>query len=219
MKKAILLLFMAAIFVLSACSEEEVKETLETIAEKTADEPQIGDTKDNPISVQLNEPIVAEEEESEWYDAPYGKAEFTLSNFKLEKELIKFRNEEEKDENSGGMFSVEEKTDEMLRSLEEDRNNEWDFIHLDISLKNLGERTLKSSFLSPYSFDIYNEKGMKLDFRFYASDSTYDGAELRSGGSNEGHIILAIPEGEIPAEIIYYAKFRSNTIYYSFQLN
>ena len=98
MKKAILLLFMAAIFVLSACSEEEVKETLETIAEKTADEPQIGDTKDNPISVQLNEPIVAEEEESEWYDAPYGKAEFTLSNFKLEKELIKFRNEEEKKE-------------------------------------------------------------------------------------------------------------------------
>src|SRR5690606_3499617 len=221
MKKAILLLFIAAITVLSACSEEEVKETLETIAEKTADEPQIGDTKDNPIPVQLNETIVAEEEESDWYDPPYGKAEFSMSNFKLEKELIKREQEEEEkeEENSGGMFSIEEKTDEYLQSLEDERNSEWDYIHLDISLKNLGEGTLSSGFLSPWSFDLYNDNGMKLDYKFYNNSSTYEEAELRAGGSNEGHVILAIPEGEIPAELIYDAKFRSNTIYYSFKLN
>lgn len=213
MKKIILLLFIATVTLLSACSEDEVKDALKTIAEKTADEPQVGDDKDNPIHAQIGETIVVEEKDSEWIDRPLGKAEFTFSNFKIEKEI--YMDEPSDDEEKDPMDRA---FDRSIQSIHEDINNHNDFVYLDVSLKNLGETTLNEGFLSYNDFYMYDENGKEISFTGH-TDATYDDAELRAGGSNEGQMIFTIPEDAVPAEIIYAAHFPINTTYYSFKVN
>ncbi len=214
MKNVLFGLIFIVVFFVTACSNDEIQGEKDNNKNSSESETKIGVDKDHPIEVTFGESFIVNEEESKFVDRALGKAEVTFRNYVLEKDYYTM----EPEDDDGSSRSLEELNAATSNGLRQELNNSLDFVHFDISLNNLSDISLESSFLSHHNFEFYNAAGKAIEASVL-SDSEYKASELRAGGSNSGHIIFEIPEGEIPSEIIFTADFPINDVYYGIPIN
>ncbi|KGP91528.1 hypothetical protein N780_20100 [Pontibacillus chungwhensis BH030062] len=84
-------------------------------------------------------------------------------------------------------------------------NKEYNFMSMNVKLENVGDSTLSKSFFDPAFLGFYDKNGkeVKLPFLTMENDGTYEEAELRPGGVNEGTVIIPFEKGTELGEMVY----------------
>ncbi|MDQ0232066.1 DUF4352 domain-containing protein [Metabacillus malikii] len=99
------------------------------------------------------------------------------------------------------------------KSTVQEDNDKYDYAQFDVAIENIGEIEALETVVANYSFKFYNENGVEIEENNYIEQNlqgmTYNEASVRPGGKNEGTIIIPIPKGSEPAEMVYLSNWMS----------
>jgi autonomous glycyl radical cofactor GrcA len=92
-------------------------------------------------------------------------------------------------------------------------NEKHDFAQLDVAMENVGEKEASEVVVEIFSFKFYDENGQEIKVDTWKKDElkdvTFEPANLRPGGKNQGRLYFPIPKGSKPGEIVYKTNWMS----------
>lgn len=112
------------------------------------------------------------------------KANVTISNFRIESDL----------------------------NAEAEQNEKYDYAVFDAVVESTGDE-INDDFMQEVSFTFYDENGKEIESYALRETQkvTFEPADLRPNGKNEGTFALAIPKGSVPKEILFDTNWTSAT--------
>lgn len=111
-------------------------------------------------------------------------------------------------ESRNGLEKLNLKVEDYLivqdQSEQAEDNEKYDYVQMKLTIENVGDVEVSHITTSREAFDFYDHNGKEVEGYIYKFiGQTYEAANLRPGGKNEGVVLFAIPKGVVPAEMVY----------------
>ncbi|MFD2442868.1 hypothetical protein ACFSO7_02515 [Bacillus sp. CGMCC 1.16607] len=211
MKKMIAALLLSSL-VIAGCSE---KETAAPVKEKKEPKVEEKQEKSEPQEVQTEFGKEINLSKRDFEGNKEELAKVIVNNFRIE--TVTDHSDLETD--SGSNFS--KMNQKSAKKDAEYFDTLFDYILLDLSVENISGSELQSSVLTERNFVFYNENGAEIDASTTLNEGTFEAANLRPNGKNQGTVWISIPEGTQVSEIILYTDphYRDSEDWYNFKVN
>ncbi|MBT2694786.1 DUF4352 domain-containing protein [Bacillus sp. ISL-55] len=99
------------------------------------------------------------------------------------------------------------------KSSDADLNSKYDYVQLDVSYENTGDKETSPNLVTLYSFKFFDDNGVEIEVNTFIKqtlmDVTLKEAAVRPGGKNSGRLYFPIPKGSKPKEMVYQTNWVS----------